>query len=166
MGTGPKPKRTAYIPPRNQRLDRELYAIVGNACFFTISAHGEATPFTSPELNDATIAVLLAERERMHMDLYAYCLMPDHLHMLVSPREQGFSMLTFVDQFKGKSTNVSWRHGWQGRLWQRRSYDHLIRSHEEMLAIAKYVLGNAVRAGLDETHEEYRWAGMPDPIPG
>jgi putative transposase len=110
-------RRTPYTRSRNQRLERELYALAGHACFFTIRAHGKAEPFTTMDLNDAMVTVLLAERERMHMDLHAYCLMPDHLHLLVSPRHDGSSMLTFVDQFKGKSTNESWQHGWQGKLW-------------------------------------------------
>jgi len=158
-------RRTPYIRPRNQRLGRELYATAGHVCFFTIGAHARTVPFTSPQLKDVTIAILLAERERMGMELYAYCLMPDHLHILVSPKKQGCCMLAFVDQFKGKSTNASWQHGWQGKLWQKRSYDHLVRSPEELLSIATYILDNPVRDGLVETYDDYRWAGMPDPMP-
>ena len=162
---GEQPIRRPYIPPKNPRLDRELYARAGQVGFFTLAGYGKTVPFTAPELNDAVVAVLLAERDRMRIDLYAYCLMPDHLHILVSPREDGSCMLTFVDRFKGKSTNVSWEHGWQGKLWQKRSYDHLVRNSEELRSIAQYVLDNPVRAGLAETYEDYLWMGVPDPMP-
>lgn len=108
-------------PPSNQRLSAEQYAIAGNVGFFTVCAAQQRVPFVIAALNDAIVATLLAERLRLGMEVYAYCLLPDHLHVLIGPKENGRSMLTFMDQFKGKSTRVSWSYGWQGRLWQPRS---------------------------------------------
>ena len=108
--------RHPYVPPRNQRLDLELYALAGQVGFFTMRSYGTSTPFTAPALNKAVVDVLLAERLRLAIALYVYCLMPDHLHLLIGPQEDGHSMLTFVDQFKGKSTRVAWGHGCRGKL--------------------------------------------------
>jgi hypothetical protein len=38
--------------------------------------------------------------------------------------------------------------GWKGPIWQKRSYDHLVRDEEELQALATYILGNPVRGGL------------------
>jgi putative transposase len=157
--------RKPYVPPKNQRLDAELYATAGSVGYFTVCAYRRSSPFTAPELNDAVIAVLLQECQRMDMDLYAYCLMPDHLHILIGPRKDGSSMLAFVDQFKGKSTRESWSHGWQGKLWQRRSYDHLVRRTEDLQPVAQYVLDNPVRRGVVDRRDDYPWAGLVDPLP-
>ena len=154
-----------YPLPKNQRLSAEQYAALGSVGFFTIRAFERHVPFVTEELNEAIVATLLAERLRAGIDVYVYCLMPDHLHMLIGPRQDGRSMLTFVDQFKGKSTRASWAHGWQGRLWQPRCYDHLVRRSEDLVAIAKYVLGNPVRKGLAETSGDYRWGALLDPLP-
>jgi len=62
--------------------------------------------------------------------------------------------LTFTHQFKGKATNLSCDFGWQGKLWQPRYYDHIVRSDENLLAIAEYTLANPVRKGLAATPED------------
>ena len=83
--------------------------------------------------------------------------MPDHIRFLISPQVDGISVLTFTYQFKGKTTNLSWDMGWQGRLWQPRFYDHIVRSDENLLAIAEYILANPVRKGLAATPEDWPW---------
>jgi REP element-mobilizing transposase RayT len=159
------PPRHPYVPSRNQRLSAEQCAIVGNVGFFTICAYKQSKPFVVAELNEAVVATVLAERFGLGMGLYVYCLMPDHLHVLIGPKEPGRSMLTFIDQFKGKSTRVSWAHGWPGKLWQPRSYDHLVRRAEDLRAIAEYISDNPVRKGLVESSQDYRWSGLADPLP-
>ena len=161
-----KRSRTPYVPPRNRPLAGELYAIAGQVGFFTVAAYGRSVPFTSAELNDAAVEILLAERRRMRIDLYAYCLMPEHLHILVCPREDGCCMLTFMDEFKGKSTRVSWAHGWHGKLWQKRSHDHLVRRSQDVLGIVRYIHDNPAQQGLATTYEGYRWLDTPDPSSG
>lgn len=146
-------------------MSAEQYATVGNVGFFTIHAYKQCTPFVVVELNEAIIAALLGERLRLGIELYVYCLMPDHLHVLLGPKETGRSMLTFVDQFKGKSTRASWAHGWKGKLWQPRSYDHLVRRSEGLRAIAEYIINNPVRKGLVESSGAYRWSGLLAPLP-
>ena len=154
-----------YIPSRNQRLNPELYAQVNQVGFFTVCAYRQQSPLVNPSLNNAIIEMLCSERERLGCWVHVYSLMPDHFHLLLSPKEDGRSMLTFVNQFKGKSTRVSWSHGWQGKLWQPRSYDHLVRREESLIEIAEYILYNVVRAGLVEKPEDYPWCGYLDPLP-
>ena len=146
-------------------MSAEQYAIVGNVGFFTVRAYDDHAPFVKAELNEAIVAALFAERLFLGTELYVYCVMPNHLHILIGPKESGRSMLTFVDQFKGKSTRVSWAYGWKGKLWQPRSYDHLVRRSEGLRAIAEYILDNPVRKGLAESSEAYQWSGLLDPLP-
>jgi putative transposase len=91
--------------------------------------------------------------------------MPDHLHFLVSPRQDGISVLTFTDQLKGKATNRSWKAGWQGKLWQPRYYDHVIRTDESLVAIARYIVENPVRKGFVARAEDWPWSGQMNPLP-
>ena len=154
-----------YVPPRNQRPDLELYAQAGQVGFFTIRSFGTSRPFTMPALNGAVVDVLPAERLKLRVALYVYCLMPDHLHTLIGPQEDCRSMLTFVDQFKGKSTRVAWGHGCRGKLWQKRSHDHFVRQSEDLVAIGQYILDNPVRRGLAQSQGDYPWAGLVEPLP-
>jgi putative transposase len=89
-------------------------------------------------------------------------LLPDHLHFLASPCEEGVSILQFVDRLKGRATNESWRCGWQGKLWQPRYYNHVVRKDEDLLAIALYVMQNPVRKGLVGSAEDWAWSGGRD----
>jgi len=157
--------RHRYVPARNRRLDSDEYATLGRVGFFTIRAYRRSIPFVVAELNEAILSILFEERVRLGMQLYAYCLMPDHLHMLIGLREDGPSMLAFVNQFKGKSTRVSWTHGRRGKLWQPRSYDHLVRRSESLRSIAEYIIANPVRRGLVESSDAYRWGGLLDSVP-
>jgi putative transposase len=111
------------------------------------------------------IDTLRFEQERLHCWIYTYCLMPDHLHFLINPAQEGVSVLDFTHQFKGKTTNFSWEIGWIGRLWQPRFYDHIVREEEDLLAIAEYILENPVRKGLVSSAEDWRWSGNMFPLP-
>jgi putative transposase len=154
-----------YQPPVNQRLDPALYMDPNRVVFITISAYQRTAPFNNPELNTAIIDCLKSEQTRNRCQIFTYCLMPDHLHYLISPLENGVSTLVFTDQFKGKTTNLSWKHGWHGKLWQPRSYDHIVRAEEDLRAIAQYILNNPVRKELISRAEDWQWSGELNPLP-
>lgn len=151
--------------PRNRPLPADVYAEYGRPVFFTVRADGPVRPFLAASLNDAVIGALLRERQRSDCALYAYCLMPDHLHLLVAPRCDGASVLVMLRRFKGISTRVAWSVGARGRLWQPRCYDRVLRRDEAVERVAQYILDNPVRRGFVTSPDEYPWCGLVDPIP-
>ncbi len=159
------PWNKPYRPIKNQRLDPTLYAQAGRVTFITIRAYQHQSPFVTTSVCQMIIDTLAEEQARLKCWVYVYCLMPDHLHFLVSPKEDSHSVLTFSDQFKGKTTNASWKLGWQGKLWQPRYHDHLVRSDEDLLVISDYILENPVRAGLVDDASQWLWSGQLNPIP-
>ena len=154
-----------YVPARNQRLPAEMYTMANQVYFITIRAYRDQCPFVCEGLNAGLLQLLRTEQKRQKCLVFTYCLMPDHLHFLVSPAQDGISVLTFVDQYKGKTTYYSWSVGWCGRLWQPRYYDHLVRSDESLAAIAEYIVSNPVRKGLVERAEDWPWAGQMNSFP-
>ncbi len=102
-----------YKPPDNQRLDPKIYEQTGWITFITIHAFLRKAPFVYRDMNLMIINTLQEEQERQKCSTFAYCLMPDHLHYLITPLEDGISILKFTDQFKGKTTNRSWKLGCQ-----------------------------------------------------
>jgi len=154
-----------YRPVRNQRLDPKLYTCANRVYFMTICAYKNQAPFVRYDLNQQILDILREEQERQNCAVFTYCLMPDHLHFLVSPRQDGISVLTFTDQYKGKSTNRSWTVGWRGKLWQPRYYDHIVRAEESLYAIAEYILNNPLRKGLIEYAGHWPWSGHINPLP-
>jgi len=154
-----------YRPSANQRLDPDLYQDASRVCFITIRAYRNQSPFVLPALNARVIDLLREEQERQRCRVFTYCLMPDHLQFVVSPREEGVSILQFVDRYKGRTTNESWKFGWKGKLWQPRHYDHVVRRDEDLGVIALYLMQNPVRRGLVERSEDWPWGGQMNPLP-
>ena len=159
------PWNKPYNPPRNQRLPSELYERSDHVCFITVCVQNSRRAFLRPEISQIVLDVLRSEQDRLACSVFTYCLMPDHLHYLVQPCEDGTSVLTFTDQFKGKSTNLSWTVGWRGKLWQRGYWDHIVRNEESLVAISQYILDNPVRKGLVAKAEDWPWSGHMNPLP-
>jgi putative transposase len=153
-----------YNPPHNQKLNRELYSQSGQACFFTVRAVPGRSPFAHGRFASIAVECLLGQRSKSNCEVDAYCVMPDHVHLLVSPMGDGSSSLLYIDRFKGWCGRRMRLEGYEGDLWQRGSYDHLVRKNEDLLSIGEYILANPVRKGISENVESYLWNGIPEPI--
>ncbi len=118
----------------------------------TVGARHGTTPFTEAKLAKMVCETLSCVCEECGAYLGAYCLMPDHLHILVSPDESGMRLGDLVGRFKGKTTNASWKLGWSGQLWQPRFYDHIVRKSEGIAQVGRYILENPDRKGLPDDY--------------
>jgi REP element-mobilizing transposase RayT len=156
------PPLTPFSAPRNRPLPPEVYSTVGSAVLLTVRAY-RGQPFKGNDLLcQVVVDYLSAMRGEYGCWVGAYCLMPDHLHLVSGPISEGCSVLQFLHRFKGKTTNASWTCGWTGRLWQSRSHDHVIRRAEALQDIYAYILENPVRAGLVEPADDWPWSGVLD----
>jgi putative transposase len=92
-----------------------------------------------------------------HYTLHAYVVMPNHVHLLVTP---AVALCTLTKSLKGitaKRANVAL--GLTGRsFWQEESYDHVVRQSGEFDRIRYYIEENPVRAGLVTVAVQYRWS--------
>ena len=137
------------------RLDPGSYQ-QGHVFFITIGAH-ERFPWFGKhhELADATVSLLRTIGSERKTIFYAWCVMPDHVHILLKDD----NVIEFVRLFKGKMVPEARAYGEGRKLWQRSFYDHGIRSEESLSDIAVYIWENPVRKGLVATHELYLWSG-------
>lgn len=103
---------------------------------------------------------ILAEGvDRFAMRLLAYCLMPNHWHLVLYPREDGD-----LAQFMGWVTNthtrrwhVSKRSIGHGHLYQGRYKSFLCQTDSHFLALVRYVERNAKKANLARKAELWQW---------
>lgn len=149
---------------RNQRLAPAIYATAGQACSFTICCVPGKAPFANEGFACIAVGCLLGQRSKSNCDVLVYCVMPDHIHLVVAPAIEGASSLQFIDRFKGWTSREVGLAGWSGYLWQRRSYDHVLRRDEDLTQVAAYILANPVRRGLCPDPEDYPWSGIPTPL--
>jgi putative transposase len=94
----------------------------------------------------------------MSFIVHAYCVMPDHMHILVEGQSVECNLRAYMTKLKQK-TGYSLRSVGKGDLWQKRYYDHILRKTEESDAIAWYIWMNPVRQGLVNRPDEYPFSG-------
>ncbi|HNQ24517.1 MAG TPA: transposase [Phycisphaerae bacterium] len=88
-------------------------------------------------------------------DVIVWCVMPNHVHVVVRPRP-GHELSSILHSWKSFTSNeVNKVLGLQSALWQPDSFDHLIRDTEDLERSVQYVLDNPGAAGLSN----WPWAG-------
>ena len=140
------------------RLDRELYADPGTIISLTLATQGRRPAFAEPQIVGGCRDVLAQTADNHQMNVIVYCFMPDHLHVLLE-NSNGSDLITFMKQFKSWSTRIAWKHGIDGKLWQRSYHDHVLRENEDIAGHIRYILSNPVRHDLVRFWNEYPWAG-------
>ncbi len=132
--------------------------------FVTVVADQRRKMFCDARVAKATIECLLSLRLKIGFNLYCYCLMPDHLHALVGAGRSQKSLGELVGMFKSLSTRAHWQ-WYEGKLWQRQFFDHIIRSDEDYYETLKYIRLNPVRKGLVGMAEDWAYTGGIDVMP-
>ncbi len=98
------------------------------------------------------------------IDIHALVVMPDHVHVLLSPRTLPENpgvhfnlseILTSVKSYSGRL--ISQGRGGLGQTWDRESYDHQIRDESEFRQKWEYIAQNPVKEGLAATPDRYPW---------
>src|ERR1700761_6128475 len=99
---------------------------------------------------------------RYDMRLLAYCLMPDHFHLLLWPREDGdlsqfmrWLTMTHTQRWHAHHGTAGTGHLYQGRF---KSFP--VQSDDHLLTVCRYVEQNAMLAGLVERAEDWRWSSL------
>ena len=143
---------------RKIRLEPEIYRIAGLPCFITVATKDKQQVFSNQRLACDLAALLQTVCLENDIPLYAYCVMPDHVHFLVSASETK-GIIDFVAEIKSRSTKIAWQHGYRGTIWQRSFYDHFLRQDEDCRAVAEYIIHNPVRSGMVAEWKDYSFSG-------
>lgn len=90
--------------------------------------------------------------------VYAYCLMTNHVHLLVAP-EQITGLGQLMKRLAGRQTRYHNRlEGRTGTLWESRYKSSPVDSDDYLLACSRYIELNPVRARMVPAPEDYRWS--------
>ena len=84
--------------------------------------------------------------------------MPDHVHLVIEGTTEEASITRFVSRAK-QASGFWFSKTFGERLWQKSSWDRVLRSNEDAVSVIRYVLDNPVRAGLVERAIDYRFSG-------
>ncbi|MDH4222136.1 MAG: transposase [candidate division Zixibacteria bacterium] len=154
------------LPKRKPtRLKDYDYASTNAVFFLTVRSQSNRQVFKNPDFNFKCIDYIKEEKVRLGHAVYVFCLMPDHLHFLISPLESNIPVTQYMNGLISKMTRLSWNYGYSGKLMQRSFHDHVVREEEDLRQIAEYILYNPVRKGLAQKWEDYPYCGLIDPLP-
>ena len=113
-------------------------------------------------LNSGTVVQTLLQfrnvSSRESFEILAYCFMPDHAHLLVEGVSDRSDLRRFIKLSKQRSGGIHAR-SFGGPLWQDGYYDRILRDGDDILAIARYLLNNPIRAGLVKSPADYPHMG-------
>jgi putative transposase len=89
--------------------------------------------------------------------IWAYCLMPNHVHLIVVPADPDGLRATFANAHRRYARHINARNRWTGHLWQGR-FGAIAMDEPHLLHAARYVALNPVRARLCDRAEEWPWS--------
>lgn len=102
----------------------------------------------------------LAEcRETLRFKVYAYCLMSNHVHLVIDPGDNPSAISVLMKRLAGRhARRLNLRNSWSGSLWESRFKCSPIETDRYLLTCGRYVDMNPVRAGIVSVPEAYAWS--------
>ena len=102
-------------------------------------------------------------------NLHAWCLMPNHVHVVFTAISKGYrldsDLIPILHSWKSYTAHQANRIlNRSGKFWQDEYYDHLIRSDDEFSFYVKYTLESPVKANLSTDWKDWKWTGCSEKI--
>lgn len=91
------------------------------------------------------------------VEVWAYCLMPNHVLLVVVPQQEDSLSRFFRQVHRYYSRYINFRENWRGHLWQEQ-FHSFVMDEQYLLTTVRYVELNAVRAHLCQRPEQWRWS--------
>jgi putative transposase len=117
--------------------------------------------FHKPADYDAFTGAFADAQRRLKVDLFGYCLMPNHFHLVLRPRGDGdlgkwiqWLLTTHAQRYNRHYHST-------GHVWQGRFKAFPIKGDEHLLTVLRYVERNPVRAELVSRAEHWKWSSLP-----
>ena len=152
-------------------MPRPLRPIADGLVYHVINrGNNRQTVFDSDGDFRAFFKAIADLKECMPFDLYGYCLMSNHIHLLVRPRDCSISRV--VQSLLVSHTQRYHRyHRSGGHVWQGRFKSPVIQDDDHLLTVLRYIEANPLRAGIMERAGDYPWSsfachgqGWDDPL--
>ena len=103
------------------------------------------------------MGILKEEIEKHCVEIWAYCLMDNHVHFIAVPPNRDSLAKVFREAHKRYARMINQRQGWRGHLWQER-FHSFVMDEQYLYAAVRYVEKNPVKAKLVERAEHYAWS--------
>lgn len=144
--------------------------LVGHPHHVTHRGNRRGVIFLQPTDPMMYLDLLRVGAERAAAEIWAYCLMPNHVHLIALGRRPDSLAKAVGCAHRRFSRLVHRRMNWTGHLWANRYFSTPL-DEAHLWAAVRYVEANPVRAGLAKRAEDYPWSsarahvlGIRDPL--
>ena len=145
-----------YCRRHPHRLDPAEYRIPLQPVGFVVCAT-DARPILTMRFAPSLLAEAMTVNAATNgVELLAWCIMPEHLHIVAQVAPDGGDLLRFLSGLKTRTGRTLREAGLPAPIWQRSFWDRHLRPKEPLSGLISYVVQNPVRAGLCE-----RWGEWP-----
>jgi len=103
--------------------------------------------------------------EHFGVEIWAYVLMPNHVHLTAVPSSEEGLRRAIGDAHRRYTRHINFRYGWRGHLWQGRFFSCPM-DEKHLLAAARYIELNPLRAGLVTKPWMYPWSSAAAHVNG
>ncbi len=142
---------------RSTRLPSDSY--LGQRIYFVTICCDRRSPHLRPPAFAQFVLKLLHEcAANYSFVLHAFCVMPDHLHVLAEGTHPQSNLREFIRLFK-QHTAFEFRKSFPGRLWEKSYYDYILRPGDPIEGVATYIWWNPVRKHLCARPQDFALCG-------
>jgi REP element-mobilizing transposase RayT len=147
-------------PPNRYRFDykgKHRYLI-------TLPVYASKKIFTEQRVVVAVLNCLRDTALKHHFDVYAYCLLPDQMVMIVRGKDDDAEMKGFLSEFRTLSSTML-EGEFHHPLWKKKYLERVLRKKEDTRRIADNIFQMPVKAGLAQRASDYPFQGSFVVIP-
>ena len=134
----------------SNRLRRGRVSEMGRCYLITSTTHKRRKIFSFWLYGRCVVCGMMA----VNATTLSYVVMPDHIHWLVQ-LDGGDSLSSCVQKMKSVATKKLRQLGVAGEVWQAGFHDRAVRRDEDVIAIARYIVANPLRADLVDSVRDY-----------
>lgn len=140
-------------------MSRGSRVLIENVCYHIITrGNQKQRVFLDKEDCGRYLGIVRKAKRRYGTSLYCYCLMPNHVHMLIEAKEVK-NIAKFMQWVnRGYTAYFNSKHSKVGHLWQGRFTSKPIIKDQYLIHCANYIEGNPVRADMVGDIADYEWS--------
>ena len=144
---------------KDRKVELKRFHVAGSLYFITSVVENHEPVFVDENCVRPLLSALNEYAKKCYVQIIAFVVLPDHLHLLICPKSQNPTISAFMKSVKGRSAiEINKIKGRKGRLWQHQFIDHIIRSNEDYRSHIEYIHYNPIKHGLCDNPEDYRWS--------
>lgn len=104
------------------------------------------------------LRIVLASKKKYKFKLLAYCLMTNHVHLLIQVTDKASISKIMQAITVGHTLRYHYKNHTCGHVWQGRFKSPVVSDDEYLLTVMRYIEQNPLRAGMVKRLEEYQWS--------